>query len=120
VYDKGTVRTYVAYNPDATVRKVTFTDGTTLTLQPHTMGSTTGIVSVLNGRTDIAGIMRTMVQKTVVGTAGLHNATKSLTNFSVYSLNGKCVWKSASGAALPANLVRNGTFVVRGYQTIIK
>jgi len=42
VFDKGTVRTYVAYNPDATEKVVTFSDGFKLTVPPKQQINGTG------------------------------------------------------------------------------
>ena len=115
VFDKGTVRTYVAYNPDDTVRAVKFSDGVSLTVQPHSMASTTGVVAVLKPRAGLSSSPNAAtIQRVCIGYRGVVQAAGDDREFSVYSLDGKMIWKTKSGAMPSPKTMRDGMYIVRG------
>jgi|WetSurMetagenome_2_1015567.scaffolds.fasta_scaffold00017_68 endoglucanase Acf2 len=98
VFDKGTVRTFVAYNPDDTARIVTFTDGTTVTVQPHAMSTATGVVSVSPGHSATrAGVVWGERRRVVSGYGGVRAALRNVSEYSIFSVDGKMVWDSRRG-----------------------
>jgi hypothetical protein len=112
VFDKGTVRTYVAYNPDDAPRTVNFTDGASLTVQPRSMGTSTG-VAIPIGIARMTAPHRPTPAMKVAGFEGLLRAVSGRQAFTVHSPDGRMVWKTSSGSLPARAIVGNGLFWVR-------
>ncbi|MDB5106381.1 MAG: putative glycoside hydrolase [Fibrobacteres bacterium] len=97
VFDKGAVRTYVAYNPDDAARTVKFSDGGTLTVQPHTTATLAGSAGPIgiNGRIAPARSRPDLVMAS--GYEGIRLAVRGREAFAIFSPEGKRLWETASG-----------------------
>jgi endoglucanase Acf2 len=115
VFDKGAVRTYVAYNPDAAPRTVKFTDGTTLEVPAKTTASKTGAVIPIGIHRD--GLSARPALETsgrlVSGYAGLRQAVQGMKRFEVFAQDGRLLWRTATGTLPAEALVSTGVHWVR-------
>ncbi|MDB5050910.1 MAG: putative glycoside hydrolase [Fibrobacteres bacterium] len=111
VFDKGAIRTYVAYNPDAAVRTVKFSDGGVLTVQAHSMASSSGPLLPIGVRPGIAAA-KMRPGKMVVGSAGIREAMRGGKRLSVYSQDGRLIWNGTSKLPAGGNF-GNGVYWVR-------
>jgi endoglucanase Acf2 len=113
VFDKGTVRTFVAYNPDDTARTVTFSDGTVFKVQPHAMSTSTGAVAALPTRTSVHQSASTEYRQSAVGYKGVKAAIRGARDFTVYSADGKVVYSSKAGEVPGATSLSDKVYLVK-------
>jgi endoglucanase Acf2 len=115
VFDKGNVRTYVAYNPDAAQRTVTFNDGGSLIVPARSMASTSGPllpIGIRSGKPMGSHAAAERPGKMVIGYEGIRRAMGEGSGISVYSQDGKLLWNGSRG--LPAaDRFGNGVYWVR-------
>jgi endoglucanase Acf2 len=112
VFDNGTVRTYVAFNPDDAARTVKFSDGGSVVVQPHAMATGTGVVSIRSGR-NVAKGGRQPLDRIVLGYDGLAKEVVGMPGYSVYTPDGKAVWEGAAGMMPPRGIIGDGIYLVR-------
>ncbi len=112
VFDKGSVRTYVAYNPDATARTVKFSDGGALTVPPHTTVTGTGTAIPIGIRAQARAGAAQPAGRLVSGYAGLRNAVEGVRHFAVYSQDGKALWLTRTGSLPPEAAIPRGVYWV--------
>lgn len=115
VFDKGGIRTYIAYNPDDAPRAVKFTDGGVLTVQPRSMASTTGPANPITAIGARQGIGSSGMPpgKLVIGAAGVMEATRSMGAFTVFSQDGRMIWSGRQGALPSLQAMGAGLYWVR-------
>jgi hypothetical protein len=119
VFDKGTVRTYNAYNPDFTPRTVTFNDGFSMVVPARKQIHRTGTVrpvsvdrAVSPATPRIVSSRTTIVFGGKIGASYLDKTTKAV---ALYSLAGEKVWESGvhAGKISTNPRVSNGLYVVK-------
>ena len=113
VFDKGKVRTYVAYNPDDSSRTVTFTDGTKMAVPSKGMNSSTGVATGLSGHLGNSAKAVVVKQQVVTGYKGILAAVHDNRNCTIYSLDGKMIWNAASGSFPLKRTFGNRMYIVR-------
>jgi endoglucanase Acf2 len=116
VFDKGTTRTYTAYNPDDTTRVVKFTDGTSITVPSKTQVTTTGTIAVRRGTQSAFFVpvrSRGTITRTATGCDCVLRAVQGERNFAIVKPNGETIFKTMSGALPSRKLLGNGIYIVR-------
>jgi endoglucanase Acf2 len=98
VFDKGTVRTYCVYNPDATAKTVTFNDGFSMSVLSGKQICTTGAVrpvavrSVAPLKSPVTGAAVKIVA--AGGRRALPVFAGDVRNVALYTISGEKVWES--------------------------
>jgi hypothetical protein len=108
VFDKGNVRTYNAYNPDNTVRTVTFNDGFTMAVpakkQIHKTGPVVPVGVLRSGKTPATYLSRSRSVVVADGTFRLPQMSSGVKKIELFDCNGKKVLaaEAAQGTILKA------------------
>jgi endoglucanase Acf2 len=123
VFDKSSLRTYTAYNPDDTARTVTFTDGYKLPVPAKTQVTRGGVLvsakaPVVHGNRPS---MMKMCTIAVVDTRHAPCLDANAARMEVFDVRGKMVLRenrSASGQAVAARrgVVAKGIYIVKQYE----
>ena len=123
VFDKNLIRTYTAYNPDDTARKVTFTDGFTLPVPAKTQVTRGGVtVSV---KTPLAPAKQYSTMKTrtvaVIDARQTPRLSGTVQRIEVFDLQGRLMFRqnrSPEGAAAITSrgLPARGIYIVKQYE----
>jgi len=108
-FDKGTVRTYAAYNPDDAQRTIKFTDGGSLTLAPHTSGTGTGIVVALAAEASGPRVKRGRV---ALGYEGLRVRVGTAKAFTLTSPSGRTLWSTKDGRLPTHESIGDGLILI--------
>jgi endoglucanase Acf2 len=123
VFDKGTVRTYCAFNPDLTDRTVSFNDGYSMVVPSKKQVCTTGPVKPV-------GVLAPMEKKTLAlfslekiaitgGATYIPHLGADVQKIELYDLKGKKVWESRVSLGKPlanALTMAKGIYMLRQYR----
>ncbi len=119
VFDKPSVRTYNAYNPDATAKTVTFNDGFSMVVPPRKQIHKTGPVLPVSINSPLSHTMQHRVPaKTAIvanGKLSLQHLDKNTRDVVLFSLSGEKKWQSAvaNGFITDAAKIPNGVYVIK-------
>jgi hypothetical protein len=122
VFDKGTVRTYNAYNPDATSKTVTFNDGFSMVVPARTQIHRTGTVKPVSVAYDVSHALPPLVSsKTIIAFGGkiaLRGLGKTTRSVELYSPSGRKMWASGvvAGKFSATPCVSKGLYIVKQYR----
>ncbi len=112
VFDKASVRTYAAYNPDAVARTVHFDDGTTLTVASRSLATTTGPVKAVRLR-DGRALRPSVGGRLIAGYPELRRSAAGIPAFSVLAADGREIWNTRAGALPPESSLGEGLFFLK-------
>jgi hypothetical protein len=123
VFDKGTIRTYNAYNPDPAPKTVTFNDGFSMVVPARKQIHRTGTVKPVSTITPVMQSHPRMISlRTVVVSGGrlsLPTLTAATGTLALYSLSGKKMWESgvcAGKLQTAGPRISNGLYIVKQYR----
>jgi endoglucanase Acf2 len=91
VFDKGNVRTYVAYNPEALPRTITFSDGATLVVPAKSSASKMGTAIPISLRPSTDHRNRAK-GRIIIGFNGIRKAIREENRPVNYSIDGSLIW----------------------------
>jgi endoglucanase Acf2 len=121
VYDKGNVRTYNAYNPDATDKIVTFNDGFIMTVpakkQIHKTGPVIPVSAVVALKSNPVNVGHSSILVSVNGKLILPKLDKSVRRVALFDVRGRQVWESGvDKSAAIAPQVPRGVYYLKLYR----
>jgi hypothetical protein len=116
VFDKNTIRTYTAYNPDDTARTVTFTDGFKLAVPARRQVTRGGVTVSVKAPVATAKSFSMMKTRTVAVLDGwpIHRLSENASRMDVFDLQGRLVFRTSHSAS--GDFLRKGIYIVKLYE----